>query len=168
MSDYFRTTRECSASELHPELLHAIQNYFQEHMVGNLQADVVMCCETISRKKNPGKTVPWLDGKADTIIHMGMLLTSQRLIWVHHGDQTGTRVHAASLHEIQVEFYTALLTQDAGLKIAGFAADDNSRIHGYIGMGDEPAAQKFCEEVRKAILKANPPVKNDLYKRLSR
>jgi hypothetical protein len=168
MSDYIRTTRECSVSELHPDLLQAIQSYFQEHALGNLQADVVMCCETISRKKSARKSVSWLDGKHDTIIYMGMLFTSRWLIWVHHGDQTGTRVNTASLNEIQAEFYIPLLTKDAGLKIVGFVGDNNTRINGYIGMGNDPAAQKFCEEVKQAILKANPPQKKDMFKWLSR
>jgi hypothetical protein len=168
MSAYIRTTRECSVSQLHPALLQAIQNYFQEHALGNLQADVVMCCETISRKKNAGKTVSWLDGRPDTIIYMGMLLTSQWLIWIHHGDQSGTRVNTASLNEIQAEFHTPLFTKDAGLRIVGFVGDDNTHIHGYIGMGRDLAAQKFCEEVRQAIIKANPPAQKDIFKWLSR
>jgi hypothetical protein len=169
MSEYIRSTRECSVYQLHPELLQALQSYFQEHQIGNLQSDIVMCCETISRRKNTRKPITWLDGRPDTTIYTGTLLTSQWFIWVHHGDQSGTRVHAASLNEIQAEFYTSLLTKDAGLKIAGFVGDDNTRIHGYIGMGEDLATQKFCEEVRQAILKANPPTTKDgFFKRLSR
>jgi len=164
MSDYVHTTRECAVNELHPELLQAIQNYFQEHAVGNLQSDVVMCCETVSRRKNAGKAVSWLDGKPNTIIYTGMLLTSHWFIWVHHGDQSGTKVHAASLNEIQAEFYTPLFSKDAGLRINGFVGEDNTRIRGYIGIGNSEAAQKFCEEVKQAILKANPPTRPDLFK----
>ena len=169
MSNYIRTTRECPVNELHPELLKAFQNYFQEHAVGNLQADVVLCCETISTRKNAGKTASWLDGRPDTTIRTGLLLTSQWLIWASHGNQSGTRVHAASLNEIQAEFYTPLFTGgDAGLRIIGFVDEDNTHIRGYIGMGKDPAAQKFCEEVQQAILKANPPVRQDLFRWLSR
>lgn len=164
MSDYIRTTRECSVSELHPEIQQAIHQYFQEHKLGNLQSEDLICCETISRKKNTNKIVSWLDGRLDTIIHTGMLLTSQWLIWVQRGDQSGLRAHGASLNEIQVEFYTPLLTRDAGLKIVGFVGDDNTHIRGYIGMGNEPAAQNFCEEVRQAIIKANPPTNKNWFK----
>jgi hypothetical protein len=164
MSDYIRTTRECAVSELHPGLLLALQDYFQGHRLGNLQSDITICCETVSRKKNAGKTLPWLDGRPDSIIHMGMLLTSKWLIWAHHGDQTGTRVNSASLNEIHVDFYTPLFSTDSGLRIVGFVGDDNTRIRGYLGMGKEPAAQKFCEEVQQAIIKANPSTQRDIFK----
>jgi hypothetical protein len=164
MSDYIRTTRECSVNELRPELLQALQDYFQEHAIGNLQSDIVMCCETVSRKKNAGKIPSWMDGRPDTTTYTGMVLTSHWFLWAHHGDQTGTRVHAASLNEIQAEFYTPLLTKDSGLRIVGFVDGENTRIRGYIGMGNDPAAQKFCEEVKQAILKANPPTQRDVFK----
>ena len=164
MSDYIRATRECSVNELQPEVLKAIQNYFQEHAIGNLQSDIVMCCETVSRKKNADKTPSWLDDRPDTITNTGMVLTSHWFIWAHHGDQTGTQVHAASLNEIQADFYTPLFSNDGGLRINGFVGEENRRIRGYIGMGNNEAAQKFCEEVKQAIIKANPPTKPDLFK----
>jgi|WetSurMetagenome_2_1015567.scaffolds.fasta_scaffold1077480_1 hypothetical protein len=168
MSDYLRTTRECSVSELHPELIQAIQNYFQEHALGNIQSDILLCCETVSRKKNTSSMALWLDGRPDTTTYTGMVLTSKWLIWAHQGDHSETQVHAASLNEIQTEFYTPFLSKDAGLRIVGFVGDKNIRMRGYIGMENNQSAQKFCEEVQQAILKANPPVKNDLFKWLGR
>ena len=35
MSDYNRTTRECQVSQLHPEVLLALRNYFQEQKLGD-------------------------------------------------------------------------------------------------------------------------------------
>jgi|WetSurMetagenome_2_1015567.scaffolds.fasta_scaffold723546_1 hypothetical protein len=165
MSEYLRTTRECSVNELHPELLRAIRNYFQEHQVGNLQSEDPICCETISRKESAGRTVSWLKSKSDTTTYTGMLLTSRLLIWVHHGDQSGTRLNAASLNEIQARYYASPLTKDAGLEIFGFIGDANVRIHGYIGMGTDPAVQKFCEEVKQAIMKSNPEAKKPVFSR---
>ncbi len=164
MSGYIYTTRECSASELQPQLLQAIQDYFQEHAVGNIQSDIVMCCETVSRKKNVGNFISWLDDRPDKTTYTGMVLTANWLIWAHHGDRSGMQVHAASLNEIQAEFYTPLFSKDAGLRIVGFVGVENARVRGFIGMENNPAAQKFCEEVKEAIIKANPPVKNNLSK----
>jgi hypothetical protein len=163
MSGYIRTTRECSVSQLHPELLHAIQNYFQEHKLGALEAETLMCCETISKKKPTSKMVSWLNGKSDTIIYTGMLLTSQWLIWVHHGDQSGTLLNAANLKQIRAEFYSSLFPKDVGLEIVGYIGDAKDRVRGYIGMGEDLVTQKFCEEVKRAITKANPPTKTALF-----
>jgi hypothetical protein len=167
MSEYFRTTRECSVSQLHPELLQAIRNYFKEHELGDLQAETLICCETISKKKSASKMVSWLSGKSDTTIYTGMLLTSQWLVWVHYGDKSGTLLNAANLNKIRAEFYTSRFTKDASLEIVGYIGDANARVHGYIGMGTDLAAQKFCEEVKQAIIKANPPNKKDLFKWLT-
>lgn len=151
-------------SQLHPELLQAIQSYFQEHKLGDLEAETLMCCETISEKKNLGRLVSMLEGAGDTTIHTGMLLTSQWLIWVRKGAQSGILLSAANLKEIQVRPYTAILRKDTGLEIFGYIEGSKGRVRGYIGMGAEVAAQKFCEEVRKTISTANPPVKNGLFK----
>ena len=97
MSDYNRTTRECSVIQLHPELLRALRNYFQEHQLGDLEAESRICCETISRKKNEGGLFSWWNTAEDTTIHTGILLTSQSLIWVRAGDKSGTLLTAANL-----------------------------------------------------------------------
>jgi hypothetical protein len=164
MSEYVRTTRECSVSQLHPELRQSIQKYFQEHELGDVQAETRMCCETISRRKNAPATGAWLSGTADATIHTGMLLTSQFLIWAQYGDQSGTRVNGADLNQIRAESHTSLFTKDTGLEIVGYIGGARSRVRGYIGMGTEPAAQKFCEEVKQAIDKVNPPTKRSFFK----
>jgi len=46
MSNYHRITRECTVSQLHPELRQAIQSYFQAHDLGNPETESLMCCET--------------------------------------------------------------------------------------------------------------------------
>jgi hypothetical protein len=157
MSDYNRTTRECPVNQLPPELLRAVQSYFQEHQLGDLEADTLMCCETISTKKNFGRLASLLKGVEDTTIHTGMLFTSQWLIWVRRGDQSGTVLTAANLKEIQVKSYVSILAKDSGLEIFGYIVDSKSQVRGYVGMGAEPAAQKFCEEVKKAVANVTPP-----------
>ena len=158
MSDYNRTTRKCSVSQLHPELRHAIRNYFQQHSLGDPIAETLRCCETISEKKSVSRLVSWLNDNSDTTIHTGMLLTSQSLIWVRRGDRSGTLLTAASLKEISVEAHTSMLTKDHGLEVSGYMEGSNKPMRGYIGMGQEIAAQEFCEEVKQAVIKANPPL----------
>lgn len=164
MSEYIRATRKCSVSELHPELLQTIQHYFQEHRLGHLQAETLLCCEIISRRKSSGRLISWLNGTLDDTIYTGLLLTSEWLIWVHYGNQSGIRLNAANLTRIGVDVHTSLFTKDVGLEIVGYVGESNTRVRGQIGMGPEPAAQKFCEEVKQAIAKANPPTTKDVFK----
>jgi hypothetical protein len=157
MSDYHRTTRECSVSQLHPELCQAILSYFQAHALGDLETETIMCCETISEKKNAGRLVSWLNDTLDTTIHTGILLTSQWLIWVRYGDKSGMLLTAANLKHISVGMYTSLFTKDTGLEVVGYVEGSKGQMRGYIGMGPELATQKLCDEARQAIDKVNPP-----------
>jgi hypothetical protein len=157
MSDYNRTTRECSVSQLQPELRQTVQRYFQEHQLGDPDTSTLMCCETISTRKNASGPFALLKGTEDATIHTGMLLTSEWLIWVRKGDHSGAVLNAANLKEIQVRNYASIFAPDTGLEILGYIGDAKQQARGYVGMGTELAAQKFCEEVQKAITAANPP-----------
>lgn len=163
MSEYIRTTRECSVNQLHPELLRSMQSYFEQHALGHLQSETLACCETISRKKAGS----WLSGKQDSTIYTGILLTSEWLIWVHYGDESGILLNAADLKEIRARYHVSLFTKDASLEIAGYINGANALVHGYIALERGPVAEKFCEEVREASNKANPPNRNKPFKWLS-
>jgi hypothetical protein len=157
MSDYDRTTRECLVSQLDPEILQALRSYFLEHQLGNLEAETLLCCETISRKKKTGRLGSWLTATSDTTIHTGILLTSQWLIWVRRGDKSGTLLTAADLKHISVKPYTSLFAKDAGLEVFGYLEGSKGPIRGYIGMGPDVATQKFCDAVKQEITRLNPP-----------
>lgn len=163
MSDYNRTTRACSVEQLHPELLQAIQDYFQKNELGDLQTEALACCETVSTKKNIGKLAFWFSGNPDTTIYLDIVLTSQFLIWVHHGDKTGMRVNGANLKNIRTEYYMSLSKQEAHLSIMGYISDAKSGVRGTIALGPEPEAEAFCEQVKQAILKVNPPAPKKIF-----
>ncbi|MBN2389361.1 MAG: hypothetical protein JXR84_01475 [Anaerolineae bacterium] len=167
MSTYHRTTRECSVSELRPALYQAIRDYFQAQQLGDPETEVLMCCETTSTKQLAGRLASWLEGEGAATVHMGMLLTPQRLIWVRRVDDSGVVLTAADLKQIRVRAYSSVLTRDAGLEVFGVIGDSRGRVRGYIGMGSEAAAQKFCEAVIQAVEAVNPPVKRKLPKWLT-
>ncbi len=157
MSDYQRTTRECPVSQFHPELREAFRRYFEEHALADGELETLLSCETISRKEEAGWLPAFLQGAQDETIMTGMVLTSQRLVWVRRGDRSGLVLNAADLKQIQVKAYKSLFTKDTGLEVFGFIGDSRGQVRGLIGMGTEPAAQKFCEEVSQAISKVAPP-----------
>jgi hypothetical protein len=161
MSNYNRTTRECSVSQLHPELRQAVQSYFQEHNLGDPETESLMCCETISEKKNVSKLVSWLGGGSDATIHTGILFTSEWLIWARRGDQSGTVLNAASLKEIQVRAYESVITKETGLEIYGKIGASKGIVRGFVGVGEDLVAQKFIETVVNKINELNPPTKKE-------
>lgn len=162
MSDYIRTTRECPASQLRPELFLALRNYFREHGLGDLEAETLLCYETTSRKKSSNRLISWLNDGLDTTVYMGTLFTSQWLVWIRSGDKSGVQLSSADLKQISVRVYTSLLTKDAGLEVAGHMEGSNGMMQGVIAMESVSVAQKFCDEVNQAIVKVNPPVEKSI------
>jgi hypothetical protein len=138
-------------------LRQAIQNYFQEQNLGDPETETLLCCETVSTRKNAGGLFSLLNGAEDATVHTGMLLTSEWLMWMRKGDLSGIVLNAANLKEIQVKTYLSILNKDNGLEIVGYIRDSKNQVRGYVGMGPELAAQRFCEEVEKAVAKVQPP-----------
>jgi len=157
MSEYNRTTRECSVNQLQPEVFHALKTYFHEKNLGDVEVETVLCCETISTKKHAGGLFSQLSPAVDTTIYTGAILTSEWLIWVRSGDTSGTMLSAANLNNIIVNTYKSMFVNDSGLEIIGYIGDSKLVVKGYVGMGPEPAMQKFCDEVKQAIIRINPP-----------
>jgi hypothetical protein len=156
MSDYIRFTRECSFDQLRPELTRAIREHAQNHRELGHVEEVLMCCETTSERKRMGALAALMGGDPDTILYTGMLVTPQWLIWARSGDKSGIRVSSAKLLDIQVRAFASRLVKDTGMEVSGYIGDSKGRVRGYIGMGPEPAAQQFCDQVQKAIEKATP------------
>jgi hypothetical protein len=165
MSAYLRFTRECSLGQLRPELVRAIREYAQNHReLGNVEVQVLMCCETTSEKKSTDALAALLGEDPDTLLYTGMLVTPQWLIWARYGEKSGVTISSAKLQEVQVRAFASRLLQDTGIEVSGYIGDSKGRIRGYIGMGPEPAAQKFCDQVQKAIEQVSPkPAKKRLW-----
>jgi hypothetical protein len=159
MSDYTRTTRDCPLSQIPPESRQAIQEYFRENGLGDPEKETLMCCETKSERKSASKWVTWLEGEQDKLVHTWLLLTAKWLIWVRLGDQTGMVLKAADLNMIRVKEYKSILNKDTGLDIYGYIGESKNRVRGYIGMGAEPVAQEFREQVQSAIDELKPASK---------
>ena len=157
MGDYTRSTRECSVSQIQPELRRALEEYFQKNSLGELEAETLLCCETVSEKKESGWLAVWLGDKAEPLVYTAMLLTSTHLAWARGSQQTGVNVNTADLMFIRVKPFASLFIRDAGLEISGLLGNSKGIALGYVGMGPEPITQKFCDEVRQAIDKVNPP-----------
>jgi hypothetical protein len=104
----------------------------------------------------PGWLASLLGDKAEPPVYTAVLLTSAYLIWARGGPQSGVTVTGADLRFIRVKPFASLFINDAGLQISGIIGDSKGSIGGYIGMGPEPATQKFVEETQQAITKINP------------
>lgn len=156
MGMYQRSTRECAAIQLKPELLRAAREYFNTHGLGDVETEVLHCCETVSEKKAGNWLTAWLDAGADGTIHTGILLTREHLVWVRAGDLSGVHAVGADLKYIRANMHVSLFSKDTGLEIIGLLEGAKSIVRGVIGLGPEPASQQFCDAVHQAVEKINP------------
>jgi hypothetical protein len=151
VGDYMRSTRECAFGQLRPELVQAIRDYLQKHELGTIEADILICCETTSEKTKRGFFRNLVGGDSDPIHYTGMLVTPGWLIWATCGAKFGVVVMAARLHDIQVMDGTTQLINDTGLEVFGFLSSFAERVSAFVGLGPEPAAQKFRAAVKAAL-----------------
>ena len=83
MSDYRRTTRDCTLDQLRPELAEAVRAYAQRQQWDNFEADVLACCETTAERISTNRLDAWLNGSAAAITYLALIATPQRLIWAY-------------------------------------------------------------------------------------
>jgi hypothetical protein len=157
MSDYTRTTRECTFDQLRPELQAAIRERAEQKAMGDLAATATIVCETTSEKKKSG-LLGKLRGGA-SIQYTAMALTPKWLVWVATDDkgQAGG-VMWARLTDITVTDYAVSpnykLMPDSGVEVFGLLAEFPERARAFIGLGSEPAAVHFKEAVTQAVATA--------------
>jgi hypothetical protein len=153
MSNYTRTTRECSFDNLRPELAAAIREHAETYKLGNIESDILICCETTSRQQKKG-----LFGGSTEVTYVGTLVTSEWLIWATGKEKERTAVASGHLRNIQVQDFeeTAMfkVIPDAGINVTGRYSDVTKQGIAFIGLGPEPVAQKFRRILQDALQKA--------------
>ncbi len=157
MADYNRYTRECSFSELRPEMIQAMHDHFEKEKLVGIETNNLMSCETTSERKNPngGKSVLAFlgDDDPDTSVYAAMFVTPECLVWGRMGDKSGALVTSADFRNVKVRPFVSRFSDDTGLEVVGFIEDSPGRVKGYIGMGPEEAARKFCDVAVEAAEK---------------
>ena len=152
MGDYLRATRECTLGSLNPTLAASIRAHIEKYELGDVEASALICCETTSTKQKKG-----LFGRKAEVFLTGMILTSQWLIWGSGKENETLGVHSARLRDVQVQDYEKSsmykLVQDTGLNISGLRTDAVDIGSIFIGLGPEPAAQKFRAMLKEEIEK---------------
>ena len=149
MGEYVRTTRECTLDSMHPSLADAIRAHVERYGMEDVLALASICCETVSTKQKK----KLFSSKAEVVI-AGVVLTPKWLIWAGGKENENPGVLSARLQNLRVEDYEKSsmykLMQDTGLDVFGFPVGDELGSV-FIGLGPEPAAQKFRDMLKEAI-----------------
>jgi hypothetical protein len=149
MSDYVRSTRECTLASMSPALAGALQAHAEQYALGDVAATALMCCETTSRKAKKG-----LFGKEEVIL-TGVVLTQHWLVWAAARPAHKPAVLPARLRDIGVQDYENTpmhtLVADTGLNVTGLRADATTLGSTFIGLGPEPAAARLRASLTEAM-----------------
>ncbi len=157
MSHYHRTTRECTFTELRPELAEAIRNYAQRQHWDNFETEVLACCETTAERTSTNRLDAWLNGSAATISHVALIATPQRLIWAYGSDRVNAGAASAQYHEMRLKIFRPKTAEGIAVDIYGRMDGTGERTGGRFMLDDSPAARHFCEEIQRATTPLRQP-----------
>ena len=152
MSVPSRKTRECSINDLRPEIVSAIREHAELYKLGNIETNLLICCETTSTEKKGG----FFNSGSETTIGVVLLAPEWLIVAAKRGNEEPAII-SGQLRNIQVHNFedSAMfkINPDAGLNITGRYSDVTKQGMAFIGLGPEPAAQKFRQVLREAIEK---------------
>jgi len=154
MNTYTRSTRECTFADLGPELVTAIRKHIDKYKLKDIESTIRICCETTSTTRKSGL---FTNGSETTIT--GMLVTAQLLIWTTIGKKKDKSfVRSARLRNLDVQDFenTAMyhVNPDSGMNITGRYTDVTKQGQTFIGLGKDPAGEKFRQVLQHAIQRA--------------
>ena len=157
MSQYHRTTRECSLAELLPELAEAIRSYAQQQQWVNLEVEVLACCETTAERTSTNLLEAWLNAGTPTLSHLALIATSERLIWASSNDHVPASVASAKYTEMRLKLSTPKNTAGIAVDIYARMERTHEKTGGRLMLEDNSAAREFCEKVKRATDPLYPP-----------
>jgi len=153
MKAFTRSTHEDTIEDMRSELSSAIRKHIETYQLGDIESSLLICCETTSTSQ---KTGLFANGNETTIT--GMLVTPQLLVWTN-GKKGKPVVTSALLRNIDAHDFenTAMykVNPDSGMNITGRYTDVTKQGQSFIGLGSDPAGEKFRQVLQHAIQKAH-------------
>lgn len=152
MNTITRTTHACTMETLDGDLKAAMRAHGTKYGLGDIESDILLCCETISIRQKKG-----LFGGNKTT-RSAVYVTPKWLVWADSTDRNDADVGTAQLKRIDVRDYQTTasyaITPDQGLNITGRYTDKNKTGITFIVLGSEPDGQKFRQVLEEALGKA--------------
>ena len=152
MNAYTRSTRECEFGELPPELVASIRKHANTYILGDIESSLLICCETTTTRQKAGL---FANGGQTSV--SGMFVTTQFLVWTKETERgkSNPSVMSALLRNIDAHDFenTAMykVKPDSGMNITGRYTDVTKQGQTFIGLGSDPAGEKFRQVLQHSI-----------------
>ena len=153
MSENKRITRLCNIDELNPALSSAIRAHIKQYQLGDIEASILMCCETASVQQKKG-----FFGGAENAVSAA-IVTPQWLVWVERVNNKIAQVNSARLSHIDIHDYAGsamgTIAPDTGMNITGRYTNAVKTGQAFIGIGTDQNGIKFREVLQEALNKVD-------------
>jgi hypothetical protein len=139
--------------DLNTGLKGALRAHALKHQLGNIESDILICCETTSINQKSG-----LFGATKDTSLSAAYLTPRWLVWVDTNDRNKPLVSSAQLKQINIHDYELSvlykIKPDHGLHITGRYTDVTQTGIVFLGIGSDPGGRKFREILGQTLKKA--------------
>lgn len=157
--EWQRSTRVRSTIGLQPELLAAIRAHVEELELGAVEAEALVCFETVStRTKKPG-FVERMSGGGNKTLTQAVIVSPTRLVWAQRRDDAAPTAQSALLARIDVTDYekgpAAQLLPDHGVEVYGIPGVGGLVGTLFFGLGDGPDADRARHVLKEAVKAAH-------------
>ena len=152
MGEFKRSSRECLPSELRSDIRSSMCKAAAARGI-DLDAPVY-CCETVTESSKRGFFAAMRGTDPDPTHYIGVVLTSEWLVWARSGPKSGILVQMAALKDLTVSDYDSRVGDDTGVQLSGMINDAPKRVTVFLGLGSDPAAGKFKLALKSALEEA--------------
>jgi len=164
-TDWRRDTRICPTIDLQQDLLSAIRTLMEQKGLGPVEAQALVCFETLSERLGKPSMMERLSGAGHKSLTQAVIITPTRLVWAQRPGDDEAQASSELLARLDVSDYekspTAALMPDHGLEVMGIPATDGRVGTLFFGLGEGPDADHARRVFKDAVRAAHgegPPV----------
>ena len=158
-TEWERATRVCSSIDLQPDLLTTLRDHIEAHELGAVEAQALVCCETVSRRVVKAGLPMRRGGAGHKLLTEAVIVTPTRLVRAQRTDQDEPMARSELLAKLEVTDYEKspqyALLPDHGLEVSGVAARDGDAGTLFFGCSEGPHAGRARQVLRDAVRAAH-------------
>jgi hypothetical protein len=157
--EWERSTRVCPSIDFRPDLLDALRAHVDARELGPVEAQALVCFETVSRRLKKARLSMRLGGAGHGEMTQAVIVTPTRLVWAQRADDGDPSAHSQLLARLDVGDYekgpAAQLLPDHGLEVHGIEAQGGHVGTLFFGLGDGPDADRARMALKDAVRAAH-------------
>jgi hypothetical protein len=153
--EWERSTRVCPSIDFRGDLLEALRAHVECRELGPVEAQALVCFETVSHRIAGAGLLMKLAGADHKEFAQAVIVTPTRLVWAQCADDEAPFAQSQLLSRLDVTDYdkglAAQLLPDHGLEVHGIEAQGGHVGTLFFGMGEGPDADHARRVLKDAV-----------------